>query len=88
MISFEAIVYLLCFLTSSLCGYLLVAGYTRARARLLLWSAACFCLLAVNSLLVFVDIILLPDIDLTLFRSLTALAAVSVLIYGFIWELD
>jgi len=88
MISFEAIVYLLCFLTSSLCGYLLVAGYMRSRVRLLLWSAMCFCLLALNNLLVFIDIILLPSVDLTLWRSLTALTAVGILIYGFIWEMD
>jgi len=86
--SYEAVVYLLCFFTSALCGYLLVAGYARRRERLLLWSATCFCLLAVNNLLVFVDIILLPDVDLTLPRSLTALAAVGILIYGFIWEID
>jgi hypothetical protein len=41
-----------------------------------------------NNLLVFVDIVLLPDIDLALWRSLTALAAVAVLIYGFVWEIE
>lgn len=86
--SFEAVVYLLCFLAATLCGYLLVAAYRRGRERLLLWSAVCFCLLALNNLLVFIDIILLPDMDLTLLRSLTALAAVGTLIYGFIWEID
>ncbi|HWD58277.1 MAG TPA: DUF5985 family protein [Stellaceae bacterium] len=86
--SFEAIVYLLCFIASTLCAYLLVAGYLRGRARLLLWSASCFCLLAFNNLLVFVDLVLLPSIDLTMLRSLTSLTAVAVLIYGFIWEID
>lgn len=86
--SFGAIVYLLCFFTSTLCGYLLVAAYRRRRERLLLWSATCFCLLALNNLLVFLDIVVLPDIDLTLPRALTALAAVGVLIYGFVWEID
>lgn len=86
--SFEAIVYLLCFFTSALCGYLLVLAYLRGRERLLLWSAICFCLLGLNNLLVFVDIILLPQIDLSLVRSITALAAVGVLLYGFVWEID
>ena len=86
--SFGAIVYLLCFISSALCGYLLVIGYMRGRERLLLWSAACFCLLALNNLLVFLDLIVLPNIDLSLPRSLTALAAIGVLIYGFIWEID
>lgn len=86
--SFETAVYLLCLLTSGLCAYLLVSGFRRGREPLLLWSAACFCLLALNNLLVIIDIVLLPAVDLTVLRSLTALAAVSVLIFGFIWEMD
>ena len=86
--SFEAAVYFLCSLSSALCAYLLVTGFRRRRERLLLWSAICFCLLAVNNLLVFVDIIVLPNLDLSLWRSLSALAAVSVLIYGFVWEIE
>jgi hypothetical protein len=44
--------------------------------------------LALNSLLVFLDIIVLPDFNLTVLRSLTSLAAVSVLLYGFVWEIE
>jgi hypothetical protein len=88
MISFEATVYLLCFLGSSLCAYLLVSGFRRSNEKLLLWSAICFCLLAFNNLLVFLDIIVLPDLNLTILRSLSSLAAVSVLIYGFVWEIE
>jgi hypothetical protein len=88
MLKFEAVVYLLCFLSSGLCAYLLVAGYLRRRDRLLLWSAICFCLLALNNLLVFVDIVLLPQVDLAIWRSLTSLTAVAVLLYGFVWEIE
>jgi hypothetical protein len=88
MISFEAGVYLLCFLSSGLCAYLLVTAFVRREEKLLLWSAVCFCFLAVNNLLVFIDIIVLPGLDLTPWRSLTSLAAVSALIYGFIWEIE
>lgn len=88
MLSFEAIVYVLCFIGSSLCAYLLVGAFRRSREKLLLWSATCFCLLALNNLLVFTDIIVFPEIDLTLWRSLTSLAAVSALIYGFVWEIE
>ena len=35
-----------------------------------------------------IDIILLPDLNLVPFRSLAALAAISLLIYGFIWEIE
>ncbi|HZT87341.1 MAG TPA: DUF5985 family protein [Stellaceae bacterium] len=88
MPSFEAVIYLLCFFSSGLCAFLLVRAFRRGREPLLLWSAICFCLLAINNLLVFVDIILLPNVDLTALRSATALAAITVLLYGFIWELD
>lgn len=88
MSSFEAAVYFLCFASSGLCAYLLVAAFARRREKLLLWSAICFCLLAVNNLLVFVDIVVLPNVDLTGWRSLAALLAVSALIYGFVWEIE
>ena len=86
--TFEAVVYFLCFVGGGLCFYLLLSGFRRWRERLLLWSSLCFGLLAINNLLVFIDIILLPGIDLMPARSATALAAVGVLLYGFIWEIE
>jgi hypothetical protein len=88
MVSFETGVYFLCFLGSGLCAYLLVSSFWRSRDRLLGWSALCFCLLAANNLLVFVDLIVLPRFDLVVFRALTSLLAVGVLLYGFIWEME
>jgi hypothetical protein len=81
-------VYLLCLLTSAACGFLLVRAYLRNRSRLLLWSAICFVLLAVNNLLVVFDLLLLPAIDLSAPRLLSSLAAIVTLLYGFIWEVD
>jgi hypothetical protein len=88
MLTFEAIIYLLCLLTSSLCAWLLMAAFRRLGQKLLLWSGLCFCLLAFNNLLVFVDLVLLPETDLTPARALTALAAGCLLLYGFIWEVE
>jgi hypothetical protein len=82
------IVYFLCFATSAGCGGLLVRGYLRTRAALLLWTAACFVLLALNNLLVFIDLAALPNIDLRYARLAAAIAALATLLYGFIWELD
>ncbi|HYC98794.1 DUF5985 family protein [Brevundimonas sp.] len=81
-------VYGLCLLTSALCAALLIRSYGRSRQPLLLWSAACFSLLAINNLLVVLDMVVLPGIDLSLARQVTSLAAVGVLLYGFIWEVD
>lgn len=89
MTAFAPAVYLLCLLTSGACAFLLVRGYVRSQTRLLLWSAACFVLLGVNNFLVVVDLVLTPpEVDLSILRNLASLAAVSTLLYGFIWELD
>jgi len=82
----ETIVYLLCVITSLLCAYLLARAYRRGRARLLIWSALCFALLALNNFVLAVDSLLLPAIDLSPLRQITVLLAVGVLLYGFIWE--
>jgi hypothetical protein len=84
--TFPAAVYVLCFLTSSACAYLLGRQYHQSRARLLLWSAACFVFLAANNLLLMLDLLVLPDVNLRLARLGMALAAIAVLIIGFIWE--
>jgi hypothetical protein len=86
--SFTAIVFFLCMLTSSACMVLLIRGWRSTRAKLLLWSSLCFVFLALNNLFVFLDIVILPHANLLPFRQIASLAAVSVLLYGFIWEAD
>jgi hypothetical protein len=85
---FPAIVYLLCFATSATCALLLGRSYRRSGMRLLLWSALCFGLLAVNNLFVIVDVLLVPDVDFGLVRLLLSLGAVAVLLFGFIWDME
>lgn len=81
------LVYGLCLAASILCAALLARAYRVSGSRLLLWSAVCFGFLALNNLLVVVDMVLTPGtVDLTLARQAAALAAVGVLLYGFIWE--
>jgi hypothetical protein len=84
----QTAVYFLCFATCATCAGLLVRAWLRTRARLLLWSAVSFILLAVNNGLVVFDLVLLPDVDLRIFRHLAALAAVCTLIFGFVWDTD
>jgi hypothetical protein len=83
----EVIIYLLCVVTSLLCAYLLARAYRRAKTRLLIGSALCFALLAINNLVLAADVLLLPDIDLSVLQLLTSLSAVCVLLYAFIWEI-
>lgn len=86
--AFPAAVYILCFLTSSACAFLLARNYLRTGARLLLWSALCFLLLAGNNLVVVVDLLVLPQWNLGVLRLVLSLAAVMVLLFGFVWDLE
>jgi uncharacterized protein DUF5985 len=88
MLSLEAVIYLLCVLTSGLCAWLLSVAFRRRRQSLLLWSALCFGMLTVNNLTVLADMIWLPDVDLSLVRALTALAAGMLLLWGFVQGME
>jgi Family of unknown function (DUF5985) len=79
-------VYILGFLVTLACGVLLFRAYSAVGKRLLLWSAVCFCGLAISNLFVFIDLVLLPTVDLYPFRLLTAAASMLILLYGLIWE--
>ena len=82
------VVYVLCLLTSAACAWLLGRSYRRTGTRLLLWSSVCFLLLAGNNLLLVLDLLVFPDVDLRIARQLFGLAAVLVLLFGFIWDLE
>jgi hypothetical protein len=85
---FPAAVYILCFLTSGACAWLLGRSYLANRTRLLLWSSICFVFLALNNLVLVLDLVVLPSYDLRLARLVLALAAVVALIWGFVWEVE
>jgi hypothetical protein len=61
-------------------------GYFRSRVPLLLWSGLCFVGLALNNLLLFIDVHVAPMIDLSTWRTIPALVGVLLLLYGMIWE--
>ena len=82
------LVYLLCFLTSLTCALLLGRSYARTRTRMLLWSAICFGFLALANLVVVFDLLVFPAVDLRPLRLWLSLAAVAILLFGFIWDQD
>lgn len=79
-------VYVLCMLTSALCAALLLREYRRSGARLLLWSSLSFVGWAANNALVFMDLVVVPGYDLAGVRATVAVAAMSLLLYGLIWD--
>jgi hypothetical protein len=78
--------YSLAILTSLGCTVLLIRGYRERRYSLLLWSAICFACLTANNVLLFVDMLLFPAMDLRLWRLVAALAGVVCMLYAFLWE--
>ena len=85
---FPTTVYVLCFLTSAACAWLLGRSYARTGTRLLLWSSVCFAFLALNNLMVVCDLVVWPEKDFRLARLAFAFAAVVSLIWGFVWEAE
>lgn len=80
------IVYALCAATSALCAVLLYRGFRQSRARLLFWSSLCFLGLALNNAMLFLDLVVIPSVDLALYRSIVATASMMVLLFGLVWE--
>lgn len=75
-------------ITVGLCAWLLLRGYINGRARLLLWSGLCFAGLTVSNALLFVDLTIVPHVNLYIWRLAVAAVSVLLLIYGLVFESD
>lgn len=82
------IVYMLGVLVTFSCGVLLIRAYAKVHKRLLLWSGICFFGLSVSNFLVFVDLVILPNVDLYRWRLGAAAVSMLILLFGLIWEGD
>jgi hypothetical protein len=79
-------VYVLSALISLGSAALLLRSWADTRNSLLLWAAICFIGLTVNNVMLFVDKVLVTDTDLSLWRTVPALAGMLVLAVGLLWE--
>ena len=68
----------------------MLRAYFRSRYKLLLWGGLCFLGLTLNNALLVVDKLIFPEPEVNLFiwRLVTALAAMLVLLYGIIWDAE
>ncbi|MCO5169274.1 MAG: DUF5985 family protein [Planctomycetes bacterium] len=80
-------VYLLGSILSALCAAMLLRGYAWTRHRLLLWTCLCFVGLTLNNAILFVDMVLVAT-NLAIVRLIPALAGLTLLLYGLIWEAE
>ena len=65
--------YLLCAATSLLCAYLLIRAYVRRRVRILLSCTFCFVGLAASNILLVLDLIVFPSVNLYPLRTFVML---------------
>ncbi|HEX5128176.1 MAG TPA: DUF5985 family protein [Usitatibacter sp.] len=84
----SALIYALCALTALVCAVLLLRAYRRTRMRLLFWSGLCFAGLTASNVLLVLDKIVLPLVNLSTARLAAALIALLLLIYGLVMEED
>jgi hypothetical protein len=80
------VIFVLCALGSTLCAVVLLRGYLAERAPLLFWSSVCFVWLALNNVVLFLDKVVVTDVDLGAWRGVTALVGVAALVFGLVWE--
>lgn len=79
-------IYVLCAATSFLCTVMLIRGYRQTKVRLLFWSAVCFLGLTLDNILLYADLVIVPDMSLALARRSVALVGLMSLIIGLIWD--
>jgi hypothetical protein len=80
------LVYALCSVTSLFCAFVLFRSYRSQRTRLLLWSTLCFAGLAASNMILVIDLIVFPEVDLRLVRTLVAYCSILVFLLGLVWE--
>lgn len=80
------LIYLLCAATSLVAAGLLIRRYRARPVPLLFWSACSFAGLCIGNVLVFVDLGIPTQSDLSLPRAAIGAAAMVALVYGLITD--
>ena len=80
------LIYGLCMLTALTCAWLLLQAYHKTRYRLLFWCGLFFSVAALNNIFLVVDKLVVPDVDLTVYRYIVALVGLLILLPGLILE--
>lgn len=80
-------IYLLCAMTSLVAAGMLLRQYRRSRTRLLFWSFVGFAGLAINNVMVYIDLVTFATgADLSLARAAVGATAMLSLVYGLVWQ--
>lgn len=80
------LIYILCAITSLGSAVLLIRGAARRRDGLLFWSSLFFFAMAANNALLYVNFIVLPEVDLLMLARLAMVVGVVLLNFGLVWH--
>ncbi len=81
-----SIIYALCAITGACCLFLLLRAFFHNKTPLLLWSACCFLFLTLQSIILFVDLVIAPQVNLALARTVVGFIGPFILLASLIWE--
>ena len=76
----------LCALTCWACSILLLRNYRARPGQVLLWTALAFCIFGISNVLLCVDRLILPEMDLGLLRQGVTLLGIACMLRGLVWE--
>jgi hypothetical protein len=83
-----SVIYGLCASTAFLCAWLLLRAYWGGENTLLFWSGVFFSIQTLNNIFLIIDKLVIPDIDVDIWRHTIALLAILLLLYGLIMRTE
>jgi hypothetical protein len=86
MLSLNFVVSLTATVFSLACTVLLCYSYATRGSRLLLWCGLFFVCVTLNNALLFFNLVVVPYLDLRLYRFASAAAGLGFVLYGLIYE--
>ena len=82
----HGLVYILCAVTSLGSAILLLRAGLSRRNGLLFWSSFCFFAMALNNVLLYLNFVVYPDVDLLLPARFVTAVGIVLLNIGLIWH--
>jgi hypothetical protein len=80
------LIYGLCTILSLAIAVMLWRQHRRSPSRMIYWTALCFTGLALSNLVLVVDKLVFPDIDLRVLRHSISLLSIGLLLFGLVYE--
>jgi peptidoglycan/LPS O-acetylase OafA/YrhL len=80
------VIYGLCALLSLAIALMLWRQQRRMPARIIYWTALCFSGLALGNVVLVLDKLVFPELDLRVWRHSISLVSIGLLLYGLVYE--